>query len=109
MSTYYPDRWMLVKLTSEGNSHYRVFATWHGGYTSGDSWKLNSGITKVSLIDDCFHFEGSSGSTYVCHTEYYGTSMYGQSVINKMIEESKETVAIDILDESVDPLTIDYK
>ena len=43
---YCPDRWLVVKITTKetGKVHYRVFATWHGGYLGSDSWKLNSDI-----------------------------------------------------------------
>jgi len=45
MSDYYPDRWVVVKIGEE--NLYKVFACWYGGYARGDSWKLNSGITRV--------------------------------------------------------------
>jgi hypothetical protein len=108
MSTYNPDRWLLVKLTTDGKSHYRVFATWVGGYTTGDSWKLNSGITKATFDGDYYHFEGSSGSVYICHKRGYGTTIYGQSVIDNLIDQSEET-AIEILSESIDPLALRYE
>ena len=108
MSTYYPDRWMIVRITAEGKSHYRVFASWKGGFAESDSWKLNSGITKVELIDNSYHFYGESGSTYVCHKEGYGAFSYQRGVLNKLIESS-ENITIEVIDESVDPLTIEYK
>ena len=43
---YTPDGWMIVKITGT-NPHYRVFGSWRGGYLSGDSWRMNSGIISV--------------------------------------------------------------
>ncbi len=49
MSDYTPDKWLMVKLTNKNNEfHYRIFACWYGGYLGSDSWKLNSGVTKMT-------------------------------------------------------------
>lgn len=63
---YYPDYWQLVKLYSKQDDapFYKVFATWRGNFTSGDSWRLNSGITEVKEDDDSFYLYGHSGSCY---------------------------------------------
>lgn len=79
MSYYNPDRWMIVKIGGE-DPHYRVFASWSGGYLSGDSWRMNSGITSMIEEDDHYLFIGSSGSTYACHKDMYGANTYGYSV-----------------------------
>lgn len=100
MSTYRPDKWMLTKLTNkDGKFHHRVFAVWAGGYTTGDSWKLNSGITKITEDEDFYYFEGSSGSVYNCRKGMYGSTGYGYGVLNSLVEESKEHVTIEILKE----------
>jgi hypothetical protein len=75
--TYYPDRWLILKMPE----CYKVFAVWCGGYLTGDSWKLNSGITKVEEFDEYYLFHGHSGSIYNCHKNGYGSSSYGYSVI----------------------------
>jgi hypothetical protein len=63
MSTYTPDRWIVVKLTKRdtGETINKVLAGWYGGFAGADSWKLNSGITKVDERNDRFEFHGSSG------------------------------------------------
>lgn len=101
MTTYNPDKWMLVKMNDakKDKFHHRVFATWSGGYTTGDSWKLNSGITTITEDGDYYLFAGSSGSVYRCHKEMYGSNGYGWGVINSLIEDSKEYVTIEILEE----------
>ena len=52
MSNYKPDNWVVIKMDGD-NPHYRVLAGWSGGYLHGDSWKINSGITRVEDDGDC--------------------------------------------------------
>lgn len=62
---YYPDGWKIVKLVSEQHGeHHRVAAGWSGGYLTGDSWKLNSGIVDIVSEDDHWDIHGDSGSVY---------------------------------------------
>ena len=67
---YNPDNWVVIKVKGK-DPHYRVLAGWSGGYTTGDSWRMNSGITKVEEDDGAYYFSGSSGSTYNCGKESY--------------------------------------
>lgn len=109
---YKPNKWLIVKLTATDTHtvHYRVFATWSGGYLDGDSWKLNSGITAVTVdADGYYHFTGSSGSAYVCHPRAYGSTGYGHSVLQSLINRRAETVLIEVVPEETDFLTLDYK
>jgi len=88
----HPDKWIVVKinpLNDNENTHYRVFASYYGGYTGGDSWKLNSGIKSVEVVDNYFLFHGSSGSVYKCHKDCYGTSGYSYGVLQNMKENYK--------------------
>lgn len=113
MSDYIPDRWVVVKISGyEDRSKpvYKVFACWFGGYAGSDSWKLNSGITKATLEGFVYSFEGSSGSVYECHKDSYGYNMYGGSVLNNMIEKSKEHgIEIEVLPENTNWLEINYE
>ena len=70
MAVYVPDNWVVVHLKGD-TPHYRVLAGWSGGYLDGDSWRANSGITKVDQAGDYFLFYGSSGSCYECHKDTY--------------------------------------
>lgn len=111
MSDYKPDKWVLVKITSTetNQSHYRVFACWYGGYLGADSWKMNSGITKATESQDHYLFEGSSGSIYSCVKGCYGTSGYGHGVLSGLIEKgAKDGLIIEMLDESVNPMELEY-
>jgi hypothetical protein len=111
MSDYTPDCWVVVKIT--GNEHppvHKVFACWYGGYLDGDSWKLNSGITRAYEDGNCFMFDGSSGSTYACSKSQYGTNTYGGGVLQNMIEKAEKSgIRIEILPEETNWLEINYE
>jgi hypothetical protein len=111
MSDYTPDRWVVVKITGPDTSPvHKVFACWFGGYAGSDSWKLNSGITKVTYEKRVYLFEGSSGSVYECHADCYGTNMYGMSVLSNMIDKAaKNGITIDILPEETIFTEIEYE
>ena len=113
MSDYRPDRWCVVKITpKDKNPIYKVFAIWNGNYLSdsGESWKLNSGITKVIKEGSEFLFHGYSGSIYRCNEIYYGISMYGASVLDDIINRAEAVGGtIDILPEETNWLEIDYE
>ena len=109
MSDYSPNRWMVVSITHNTKTHYRVFGTWGGGYLNGDSWKLNSGITKATLEDGVYQFEGRSGSVSHCRENSYGSTGYGWGVLNSMIEQSAENgTLIQILEEDTNFLELNY-
>ena len=87
MSDYSPDRWVIVKIVTATECLYKVFATWGSGYGGSDSWKMNSGITQATLVDDRWEFAGYSGSVYSCHTQAYGTNGYGGAVLQNFIDQ----------------------
>lgn len=110
MANYTPDKWVVIKITHAEGIAYKVFASWYGGYTGGDSWKLNSGITGVKEENDCYVFAGSSGSTYTCCKEHYGTNLYGHSVLSGMIENATAAgVTVEILDSATQFLELTYE
>ena len=89
MSTYNPDCWKVIEIElPDGEKLLKVFGTWRGGYTTGDSWRLNSGVSGVELEGDLIHFYGHSGSTYTVHKDAEGTSGYTGGVLAGMIERS---------------------
>lgn len=111
MSDYTPDRWVVVKITSDKSPPiHKVFACWYGGYLGSDSWKLNSGITKATYEGYVYSFEGSSGSVYECHLDSYGTNGYGGGVLSNMISKAAENgIAIEVLPEETIFTEIDYE
>jgi hypothetical protein len=92
---YTPDRWLLIKINGK-DPHYRVFASWYGGYLGSDSWRMNSGVTKVSEDDEFYRFHGSSGS------------VYGSSVLNSYIEKYPD-LDIQIVPEDVTITELEFK
>lgn len=86
-NVYTPEEWMLVKI--EGSDpHYRIFGSWRGGYTTGDSWRMNSGITRFTMSEDSYYeFHGFSGSVYIVHPKQYGIgSPWNAGVLNQYIQ-----------------------
>jgi hypothetical protein len=109
MSDYTPDRWLVVKITTPEERLYKVFASWSGGYAGSDSWKMNSGITQASLVNDHWEFAGYSGSVYSCHRSAYGTNSYGGRVLQGFIDKMpSQGATIEIMPESTDWATLDY-
>jgi hypothetical protein len=94
-----PDKWVIVKI----DETYKVFATWYGGYLSGDRWRMNSGIVSIEEDDDFYYFKGYSNSIYKCNKKSYGTSFWTRGILNGIIEEAKNNISeieITILDEN---------
>jgi hypothetical protein len=109
MSEYSPDRWVVVKITTPKEHLYKVFACWHGGYNGSESWKMNSGITRASLVDDRWEFDGYSGSVYSCHREAYGTNGYGGRVLQNFIDQMpSQGATMEIMPGETDWSTLDY-
>ena len=96
MSSYTPDRWVVLELISPKETIRKVFAGWYGGYLGSDSWKLNSGITDIREQDDMFEFDGYSGSTYFCHRSSYGMSGYMHSVLTNWLNQAEANGNIQI-------------
>ena len=106
---YFPDRWIMVRLTSDKGIHHRIFASWSGGYLTADSWKLNSGVTNIAETEDSYSFEGSSGSIYHCRKNSYGSTGYGAGVLDNLITRSLEHgVVIEPIPEETDFTSIVY-
>lgn len=103
MSEYVPDRWVVLKLTplvEGGVTHYRIFATWSGGYLTGSSWKLNSGIVQAQVDrSNTWSFTGDTGSVYHCRVGGYGLSGYGAGVLQSLIDNNKDYLTITVLDQ----------
>lgn len=91
MSEYTPDLWKIASVTTkEGERTDKVFGCWYGGYAGSDSWKLSSGITKITEHDTYYEVENISGSTYICYKGAEGMSGYGSSVYNRLTEQLKD-------------------
>lgn len=84
---YTPDKWCLVEINHNDTTLYKVFGSWYGGYTTGDSWRLNSGILDIESDQDYYIFKGYSSSEYICHKNGYGSNLYGSGVLSSLVEK----------------------
>jgi hypothetical protein len=92
MNTYFPDRWVVVKISSvELGTHYRVFGGWYGGFAGADSWKMNSGITKIDEYENHYDFHGESASVYSCNKHAYGMTNYMAQVFMSLKNQFEGT------------------
>lgn len=106
---YKPNRWLLIKINGP-TPVYKVFATWGGGYMDVDSWKLNSGVVRVTEDSDFYYFEGYSGSIYQCSKKSYGYTGYGASVLHGLINQlESRNITVDIIPEETDIMGINYE
>lgn len=88
--TYVPDHWTIIRIDSEEHgTHYRVAASWDGGFTEGKRWKFNSGIVSWEQAEDTYVFTGESGSEYVCYTGAEGMCWYLESIVERFKEGMK--------------------
>lgn len=105
MNIYTPDSWTVVKLNGN-DPHYRVLASWAGGYLNGDSWKLSSGITSVTKSGNVFEFRNSSGSLYNCHKDVFGMRTIAAGIYNQLKERHGD--AVSLVDENTDWENMDW-
>ena len=78
----YPDRWEMVDFGDPfGVDRYAVFATWLGGYTTGDNWKRSSPIRKIEEIEASYVCTTHSGAEYILQKGYEGTSMWSAGIL----------------------------
>lgn len=70
------DNWVVVKIKPEdGEVFYKLLRGWSGGYTTGDSWAMNSGIVGIESDGNCYTFLGESGSSHTVSKGSYGVRM----------------------------------
>ena len=88
---YTPDLWAVVHVGPADNPHYRILASWYGGYTGSDSWKLSSGVNldKTYMEGETVHFVNHSGSVYSCVKNRYGMSGLASSVLSNLQSQVK--------------------
>ena len=107
MSNYTPDNWVVIKMMpSEKDTMYKVLGGWSGGYLDGDSWRMNSGITRVEDDGNYFKFYGSSGSCYSCHKESYTLRMNNAGIWKQL--KNKFGDVVEMMDEETDWINMDW-
>lgn len=106
-------KWLVIFIKSD-DPHYRLFMSFGGGYMNGDSWRMNSGITRVEFNDDQYPvtmwtFIGASGSSYTVHKDMYGATIFGAGILDNFIKTSAEKNAeITVMPEDTDWSAIDW-
>ena len=91
MSVYQPDRWCVLEFDNpEVGKFTKVLAGWSGGYTTGDAWKLSSGIESIEILNDVYTMPHSSGSIYQCHRTAYGLSFLTSNVLNNIVSNAEK-------------------
>ena len=107
MSEYLPDNWVVLKITVDGTTLYKVLAGWSGGYLNGDSWRMNSGITRVEDHETYYSFYGHSGSVYKVWKDRYRLRMSNAGIYNKLKEQFGDEV--ELMPEDTDWMDLDYE
>ena len=110
VNNYFPDNWVVLKIKPGKGAFpfYKVLAGWSGGYLDGDSWRMNSGISKLTKEDEYFEFWGESGSCYVCHKDSYGLRMNNAGVYNALKEKEQFDGQVQLMPEDTDWLSVDW-
>lgn len=96
MSTYQPDSWKIVVIDSaKYGKIYKVLASWYGGFTTGDSWKLSSGIESVEITEGeygkIYTMPQSSGSVYVLNQNSEHISGIMGNVFRSFADEAEDS------------------
>lgn len=108
---YDPDKWVMVKFVNNGETIYKIFTSWYGGYLHGDSWQLNSGCTRIEEDGDYYLFHGTSGSIYRCHKDTYGMSGYTSGVFGNFVRkfEGCEDASMELMPEDTNFMELHYE
>ena len=107
MSEYTPDKWVVVKLTTPTQGTiYKAIGGWSGGYLDGDSWRINSGVVKVTEDKNYYYFIGHSGSVYKCSKNSYGLTVSTANIVQQGQNHLKENFKL--LPEDTNWLDIEY-
>jgi len=105
-----PEKWIMVKITMIETDEvlYKIFASWSGGFMGSNSWRMNSGVTKVTEDDKFFYFAGHSGSLYQCDKQSYGSNWFCLAVLKDYIDRSKNLADMQILPDDTNFMEIKY-
>ena len=105
MFEYTCDNWVVIKMKGD-DPHYRLLVGTSGGYLDGDSWRMNSGITKMEEGAGFYYFSGSSGSTYRCGKGSYTLRMNNAHIWDQLQKLHGDKV--EMMDEDTDWLNMDW-
>jgi len=105
---YIPDNWVVLKINvPDIPPAYKVLAGWSGGYLDSDSWRMNSGITRVERPGDGWNlFYGASGSCYECHEKHYGLRLNISGIYEQLVSRFGD--GVELMPSDTDWIAIDY-
>ena len=96
MTEYFPDRWVVVEISTPDHTTQKVLASWYGGYAGSDEWRLSSGITETIENEGHYLFHNESGSIYKCFKDSQGMSVYTAGILENWTNDLPEGVSITI-------------
>ena len=110
--SYTPDVWVIVEIKNKttGKKLHKLLSGWYGGFAGSDSWRINSGITKIAPSQEnpeVLEVHGCSGSVYYCHKAVEKTSMLTQSILCQVQEEAEKNGNYEVRTVPVEGLEID--
>ena len=92
-NVYTPNNWRIIRIEYPGQYlGHRIMCSWYGGYTSGDRWKLSSGIQAIDEYPDKYVASNRSGSIYHLYKANEGWSGYGLAIFENLIAESPNVI-----------------
>jgi hypothetical protein len=92
MREYHPDSWKIIEVDSPENGKiHKILASWYGGFTTGDSWKISSGIVGVKIEGKVFTMPQYSGSVYICHQSNEHVSGIMGSIYASFVKQLAES------------------
>lgn len=95
---YTPDRWQIVRIQGTEGEACKVLGSWYGGYAGSDSWRLSSGITKITESDMCYTVLNESGSMYTLYKGSQGMSGYTHGIYQSLKAQETDTLTINVID-----------
>lgn len=97
--TLCPDNWVIleIKPPHQVEPTHKVLAGCSGGYLTGDSWRLNSGITKIEETENAYYVHGYSGSVYKLFKDCEMLRFNNMGVFNKLVK-SESVNRVDMSD-----------
>jgi len=89
------DNWVVLKMEGPQDTLYKLLVGTSGGYLSGDSWRMNSGITECKVnVDGMYEFYGYSGSIYLCNPKSYTLRHNNSYIYNSLKEKFGDKVLL---------------
>ena len=98
MTTYKPDKWVIIEVTTPDGIYKKILSSWYGGFADGDSWRLSSNIDNVTEEQHYYEFETYTGSIYHCFKDNIGMSLYTQSIYDGWLQDLPDGIEMKILE-----------